>query len=134
MHINADFDQRVVLHTDEIAWRDSPMPGVTRRPLDRIGDEVARASTIVRFAPNSAFSAHTHDGGEEFIVLEYFRIQKKLILDPEFRPTFESFNIIRTWSVTFPDRIEGIVSCEQPGLHSIHIQREPHTNFRVEAL
>ncbi len=70
MRINADFDQRVVLHADEIPWRDSPMPGVIRRPLDRIGDEVARATTIVRYAPGSRFSAHTHDGGEEFIVLE----------------------------------------------------------------
>lgn len=70
MRINADFDQRVVLHADEIPWRDSPIPGVSRRPLDRIGDEVARATTIVRYAPGSRFSAHTHDGGEEFIVLE----------------------------------------------------------------
>ena len=33
-------------------------------------DEVARATTIVRFAPGSAFAPHTHDGGEEYIVLE----------------------------------------------------------------
>lgn len=70
MMINANFDERVVLHADDIAWRDSPMPGVSRRPLDRIGNEIARATTIVRYAPNSSFSAHTHDGGEEFIVLE----------------------------------------------------------------
>lgn len=38
--------------------------------LDRIGDEVARATTIVRYAPDSHFSAHTHTGGEEFIVLD----------------------------------------------------------------
>lgn len=70
MKINANFDERVVLHADDIEWRDSPMLGVSRRPLDRIGDEVARATTIVRYAPGSKFSAHTHDGGEEFIVLE----------------------------------------------------------------
>lgn len=70
MKINADFDRRVVLHADEIDWRDSPMPGVSRRPLDRIGDEVARATSIVRYAPGSHFSPHVHDGGEEFIVLE----------------------------------------------------------------
>ena len=46
------------------------MPGVDRRMLDRIGEEVARATTIVRYAPGSKFSAHTHTGGEEFIVLE----------------------------------------------------------------
>ena len=70
MKINSDFSERVVLHADEIPWRDSPMPGVSRRPLDRIGDEVARATSIVRYDPGSHFSAHTHDGGEEFIVLE----------------------------------------------------------------
>jgi hypothetical protein len=70
MHINADFTKRVVLHADEIDWMASPMAGVERRPLDRIGGEVARATTIVRFAPGSAFSAHTHGGGEEYIVLD----------------------------------------------------------------
>jgi hypothetical protein len=38
--------------------------------LDRIGEEVARATSIVRYAPGSAFSPHTHDGGEEFLVLD----------------------------------------------------------------
>jgi hypothetical protein len=48
----------------------SPAGGVDRRMLDRIGAEVARATSIVRYAPGSHFSAHTHDGGEEFLVLE----------------------------------------------------------------
>jgi hypothetical protein len=38
--------------------------------LDRVGDEVARATSIVRYAVGSAFSPHTHGGGEEFLVLE----------------------------------------------------------------
>jgi anti-sigma factor ChrR (cupin superfamily) len=46
------------------------MPGVERMMLDRIGDEVARATSIVRYAPYSQFSSHTHDGGEEILVLE----------------------------------------------------------------
>ncbi|MCR9214974.1 MAG: cupin domain-containing protein [Proteobacteria bacterium] len=70
MDLNADFTKRVVMHADEIDWLSSPMPGVDRRMLDRIGDEVARATTIVRYAPNSKFSPHVHTGGEEFIVLE----------------------------------------------------------------
>ncbi|SEV87735.1 anti-ECFsigma factor, ChrR [Cognatiyoonia koreensis] len=70
MNLNADFSEIVLLHADDIPWRASPMPGVARRMLDRIGDEVARATTIVRYAPDSQFSAHTHSGGEEFIVLE----------------------------------------------------------------
>lgn len=46
------------------------MPGVERMMLDRIGDEVARATSLVRYAPGSTFSAHVHGGGEEFLVLE----------------------------------------------------------------
>lgn len=38
--------------------------------LDRIGAEVARATSIVRYAPNSQFSPHIHGGGEEILVLE----------------------------------------------------------------
>ena len=70
MELHADFSQRVLIHSDEIDWIASPMPGVDRRMLDRIGEEVARATSIVRYAPNSQFSQHTHGGGEEFIVLE----------------------------------------------------------------
>lgn len=70
MELNANFNERVVVHSDQLDWNASPMPGVDRRMLDRIGGEVARATTIVRYAPNSKFSAHTHTGGEEFIVLD----------------------------------------------------------------
>ncbi|MGF1719004.1 cupin domain-containing protein [Vibrio kyushuensis] len=69
-HINADFTQRIVIRPEDYQWVDSPMPGVERMMLDRIGDEVARATTIVRFAPYSQFSPHLHSGGEEFVVLE----------------------------------------------------------------
>lgn len=70
MELNADFGQRAVVHSDQQPWIASPMKGVDRRMLDRIGDEVARATTIVRYAPGSSFSAHTHTGGEEFLVLD----------------------------------------------------------------
>jgi anti-sigma factor ChrR (cupin superfamily) len=70
MEINADFTRRAVVHSQDIPWVASPMPGVDRRMLDRIGDEVARATSIVRYAPGSAFSAHTHTGGEEYLVLD----------------------------------------------------------------
>lgn len=70
MKINADFTQRAVVHADRTEWVTSPMPGVHRRMLDRVGAEVARATTLVRYAPGSAFSAHTHDGGEEFVVVD----------------------------------------------------------------
>src|SRR6266851_7949802 len=70
MRINADFTKRASVHAGESEWVHSPMPGVERRMLDRIGDEVARATSIVRYAPGSHFSPHTHGGGEEFFVLE----------------------------------------------------------------
>src|SRR5262249_11302450 len=38
--------------------------------LERDGDEVARATSVVRYAPGSAFSPHTHGAGEEFLVLD----------------------------------------------------------------
>ncbi|MBT3145451.1 cupin domain-containing protein [Neptunomonas phycophila] len=68
--LNADFEQRVVIRPEDYQWVPSPMPGVERMMLDRIGDEVARATSIVRYAPHSQFSSHTHDGGEEIFVLE----------------------------------------------------------------
>jgi len=68
--INADFSQRVVLATAAMPWIASPQPGVQRRPLDRVGGEVARATSIVRYAPDSRFPAHEHGLGEEFLVLE----------------------------------------------------------------
>ena len=40
MEINADFAKRVVVHAAEMPWVPSPMPGVERRMLDRIGGEV----------------------------------------------------------------------------------------------
>jgi len=70
MNVNDDFSKRVVMHGDSIEWEDSPMPGVQRRRLDRIEGENERVTTIVRYAPDSSFSEHTHGGGEEFIVLE----------------------------------------------------------------
>jgi anti-sigma factor ChrR (cupin superfamily) len=70
MNINADFNLRAVINTADLAWETSPVQGVDRKRLDRIGGEVAKASTIVRYAPHSAFTQHTHDGGEEIFVLE----------------------------------------------------------------
>jgi hypothetical protein len=70
MNLNSDFSARTVVHTARLNWTPSPIPGVDRRMLDRIGDEVARATSIVRYAPHSRFSSHIHGGGEEFLVLD----------------------------------------------------------------
>ena len=70
MELNANFDERVAVHAARMPWKASPMPGVDRRMLDRLGEEVARATSIVRYAPASKFSPHVHTGGEEFLVLD----------------------------------------------------------------
>jgi anti-sigma factor ChrR (cupin superfamily) len=70
MNVNADLSQRAVVDSERLPWVDSPLPGVQRRMLERDGEEVARATSIVRYAPGSAFAPHTHGGGEEFLVLE----------------------------------------------------------------
>lgn len=70
MEINANFDAPVTVHTKDLVWQASPMAGVDRLMLDRVGAEVARATSIVRYAKGSAFAEHTHSGGEEFVVLD----------------------------------------------------------------
>ena len=70
MKLHADLSQRVVVESEALDWVDSPMVGVQRRMLERDGEEVARATSVVRYAPDSHFSAHTHGGGEEFLVLD----------------------------------------------------------------
>ena len=70
MELNSDFEARVLVHSADLDWVDSPIQGVQRRMLDRIGNEVARATTIVKYDPGSQFSPHVHTGGEEFLVLD----------------------------------------------------------------
>jgi anti-sigma factor ChrR (cupin superfamily) len=38
--------------------------------LERVGDEVAKATSIVRYRPGLKFPVHTHEFGEEMLVLE----------------------------------------------------------------
>ena len=70
MLLNDDFAARAALHGAAMPWVPSPTPGVERRMLFRIGDEKARATSIVRYAPGSVFPAHGHPGGEEILVLD----------------------------------------------------------------
>ena len=70
MLINEDLTTAVLLDTGQMDWIASPAVGVDRRMLYREGDEIARATSIVRYAPGSAFPAHAHTGGEEILVLQ----------------------------------------------------------------
>jgi hypothetical protein len=70
VRINADFSRSALVIPGSDDWIRSPESGVDRIMLDRIGDEVARATSIVRYAAGSSFSRHEHAMGEEFLVLE----------------------------------------------------------------
>ena len=69
MLINADFSCRAALAPEHYQWVQSPQNGVERVMLDRVGAEKARATSIVRYAPESNFPHHLHPGGEEIFVL-----------------------------------------------------------------
>lgn len=69
MRINDDLTRPVLVDAGRLDWVASPAAGVDRRMLYRVGAEVARATSIVRYAPGSAFPAHAHNGGEEILVL-----------------------------------------------------------------
>jgi len=58
--VNADFTTRVIIQTDTRPWLPSPQAGVERRLLDRVGGEVARATSLVRYTQMSSFPAHEH--------------------------------------------------------------------------
>ena len=70
MQINTDLSQKLAVNCGDLPWLASPQKGVERVMLERDGDEIARATSLVRYAPKSSFSVHQHDLGEEFLVLE----------------------------------------------------------------
>jgi anti-sigma factor ChrR (cupin superfamily) len=68
--LHADFSQRAVCDSAELAWTPSPMPGVHRKMMERDGGEAARATSVVRYAAGARFERHAHPHGEEILVLE----------------------------------------------------------------
>lgn len=153
MELNADFSKRVVVHGDETEWLASPMPGVDRRMLDRIGDEVARATTIVRYAPESSFSPHVHDGGEEFIVLEgvfqdehgdypagsYIRNPPTSSHTPSSEPGCVIF--VKLWQFDLADRtpvkidmnkMGSVMSAERPGVSIMPLFQDNRETIQLE--
>lgn len=69
MQINSDLSQRVVIDSNELPWSSSPIAGVERRMLDRVAAEKGRATSVVRYAPETSFPMHGHPRGEEILVL-----------------------------------------------------------------
>jgi anti-sigma factor ChrR (cupin superfamily) len=153
MEINADFDKRVVVHAAALLWVPSPMPGVERRMLDRIGGEVARATTIVRYAPESKFSSHVHTGGEEFIVLDgvfqdehgdfpagsYIRNPPESSHTPGSAPGCVIF--VKLWQFDLSDRTHVRIdtnkthfvrSTDRRGVELMPLYRDQHEDVRLE--
>jgi anti-sigma factor ChrR (cupin superfamily) len=70
MTLNSDLSQRCAVNNHTLDWVASPAGGVSRRLLARDGGEVARATSVLRYASGCAFAAHTHGGGKKILVLE----------------------------------------------------------------
>ena len=68
--IRADLTQRALVTPEDYRWDSSPIEGITRMKLDRIGDEIARATSLVDYEPHHTFPRHQHEGGEEILVLK----------------------------------------------------------------
>jgi anti-sigma factor ChrR (cupin superfamily) len=68
--LHQDPSEPVIVDATSLPWTPSPAPGVVRRFLERKGGEIARATSIVRYAPGSSFPGHVHDKGEEYLVLD----------------------------------------------------------------
>ena len=68
--LNMQFDQTVVIDTNQQEWEASPMPGVWRKPLAREAAEHGHTTSLVRYDPGSYFSEHRHPLGEEILVLD----------------------------------------------------------------
>ena len=70
IQLNADWRQRCVIDSTQMPWQASPSSLVQRRMLERNGGEVARATSVVRYAPGARFAEHRHALGEEIVVLD----------------------------------------------------------------
>jgi anti-sigma factor ChrR (cupin superfamily) len=68
--LREDLTQLAIVHTDELAWQQSPSPTVWRKRLELRGDvERGRVTSVVRYDPDSSFPPHDHPEGEEVLVL-----------------------------------------------------------------
>ena len=68
--VRADFSIAAWAAPENFEWIPSPGGEVERMMLDRVGDEVAVATSLVRYPAGSRFPAHEHALGEEYLVLE----------------------------------------------------------------
>jgi len=59
-----------VIYHHDLSWTPSPAAGIERRKLERVVDELAKATSIVRYRFGSKLPIHTHGAWEEILVLE----------------------------------------------------------------
>jgi len=153
MELNADFGERAVVHAAKLDWVASPMAGVDRRMLDRVGAEKARATSIVRYAPGSLFSPHVHTGGEEFLVLDgvfqdehgdfpegsYIRNPPESSHTPGSKPGCTI--LVKLWQFDLADRthvhidtnkMPFIAAPERPGVEIMPLFRDEREDVRLE--
>jgi ChrR Cupin-like domain len=153
MELNADFSRRVAVHAAGLPWVPSPTAGVDRRMLDRIGAEVARATSIVRYAPASRFPAHVHGGGEEFLVLDgvfqdehgdfpagsYIRNPPRSRHTPGSAPGCTIF--VKLWQFDPDDRVQVRLDTntlsfrpvtDRPGVETMSLFQRPDEDVRLE--
>ncbi len=121
--------------------------------LDRLGDEVARATSIVRYAPESHFSPHVHTGGEEFLVLDGvfqdehgdFPAGCYVRNPPESRHTPRSARgctiLVKLWQFDLADRTHVRIDTnkmaflrdpEHPAVEIMPLFRDGHEDVRLE--
>lgn len=126
MQVRADFSRKEVVRPGDAQWVASPQKGVDRLMLDRIGDEIARATSLVRFEPGSFFPHHVHGGGEEILVVEgsiedeHGRYKTGTYLRDPIGSSHEPFTkegcllFVKLWQFS-PQDVERIVIETQPG-------------------
>ena len=63
MKVHTDVNLRATANTGDMPWAPSPVYGIDRKMLERDGDEIARATSLVRYASHSSFTPHQHELG-----------------------------------------------------------------------
>ena len=64
---DADDDRQFAVNTANGEWLPSTAAGVDLLPLHEFGKERV---ALIRFAPDTTYPSHVHEGGEEVLVLE----------------------------------------------------------------
>ncbi|MGI9281682.1 MAG: cupin domain-containing protein [Endozoicomonas sp.] len=67
--LNMNFQESVIIETENQEWQPSPASKVFRKPLAREDRESGHATSIVQYVAGASFPEHLHPAGEEILVL-----------------------------------------------------------------